>query len=146
MDRPLGPFDSDMVAQLLAATQAEGIQIHVGNALHSIERNGSGFVVSLESGTNIETDLVVHGAGRVPDIDTLKLDAAGIASGRKGIIVNQQMKTSNAKVYAVGDCAATVQLARVADYEAHIAAAAVIAQDTNEGPPAKRLSSAKDKK
>ena len=135
MDRPLGPFDSDMVAQLLAATQAEGIQIHVGNAVHSIERNGSEFVVSLESGTTIDTDLVVHGAGRVPDIDTLNLDAAGIASSRKGIIVNQQMKTSNAKVYAVGDCAATVQLARVADYEAHIAAAAVIAQDTNEGPP-----------
>ncbi|MBT8334395.1 MAG: NAD(P)/FAD-dependent oxidoreductase, partial [Deltaproteobacteria bacterium] len=49
--------------------------------------------------------------------------------------VDQQMKTSNAKVYAVGDCAATVQLARVADYEAHIAAAAIIAQDHNKAPP-----------
>jgi glutathione reductase (NADPH) len=135
MDRPLGPFDSDMVEQLLAATRAEGIHIHLGNAVRAIEKNNTGFVVSLESGTTIETDIVVHGAGRIPDIDTLNLRAAGITSGRQGIIVDQQMKTSNSKVYAVGDCAATVQLARVADYEAHVAAAAIIAQDHNETLP-----------
>ena len=135
MDRPLGPFDKDLVEQLVAATQAEGIQIHVGSAVRSIEKNSSGFMVSLESGIKIETDLVVHGAGRVADINTLNLKAAGITTSTQGIIVDQQMKTSNTKVFAVGDCAATVQLARVADYEAHIAAAAIIAQDNNEAPP-----------
>lgn len=132
MDRPLGPFDADMVDQLVKATRAEGIQVRTGLSITSISRQDRGYAVNLASGECIETDLVVHGAGRVPDIDELNLQAAGVDFQRRGIEVDGFMTTSNQKVYAIGDCAATVQLARVADQEAHLAAASIIARDHKE--------------
>ena len=53
----------------------------------------------------------MHGAGRSPDIEYLALEKAGIDSSRQGIKVNTDMTTTNSRVYAVGDCAGTVQLA-----------------------------------
>lgn len=135
MERPLGPFDSEMVALLVEATRGEGIQVHTNVSIDEVSRSGSGYVISLADGTSLETDLVVHGAGRVPDIDTIGLDAAGIEYSRKGIHVDSRMVTSLKHVFAVGDAAATIQLARVADREAHLAAAAIIAREEQEAPP-----------
>ena len=70
---------------------------------------------------------MVHGAGRIPNIESLDLDAGGVAFNRRGIVVNERMMTSNPNVYAVGDCADSVQLARVADFEGHTAAANILA-------------------
>lgn len=133
MDRPLGPFDTDMVEQLLKATRAEGIQVRTGISIQSIVGEASGFSVNLSSGERIETDLVVHGAGRVANIDALNLQAGGITYNRRGIEVDSRMMTSNPKVFAVGDSAATLQLARVADREAQVAAASIVALD-DQGP------------
>ncbi|MFW2368642.1 MAG: dihydrolipoyl dehydrogenase family protein [Desulforhopalus sp.] len=132
MDRVLTPFDSDMVDQLLEATRAEGIQVQTGVSIMSIEKDSSGYAITMASGERIETDLVIHGAGRIPDIENLNLEAAGIDFNRRGIEVDPQMTTSNQKVYAIGDCAATVQLARVADEEAHLAATNITARDHKE--------------
>ena len=134
-DRPLGAFDSDMVDQLVKASRAEGIQVRTGLSIQSISKDATGFTVSLESGERIATDLVVHGAGRVADIETLNLKAAGISFNRRGIEVDSHMTTSNPKVFAVGDSAATLQLARVADSEAHTAAATIIARESGEPLP-----------
>ena len=135
MDRPLGPFDPEMVGELVKASRAEGIQIRTGIEIQSLSRGTNGFVVTLKSGECIETDLIVHGAGRTANIEGLNLEAAGISFNRRGIEVNDHMTTSNSKVFAIGDSAATLQLARVADSEAHTAAATIIARD-NQGPPA----------
>ncbi|GAB6190881.1 dihydrolipoyl dehydrogenase family protein [Desulfocastanea catecholica] len=135
MDRPLGPFDTDMVVELVKATRAEGIQVRTGISIESIARAAAGFVVHLASGQTIETDLVVHGAGRVADIEGLNLQAAGITFNRRGIEVDGHMTTSNPRVFAVGDSAATLQLARVADQEAHVAAAAIIGRGNGEPSP-----------
>lgn len=62
MDRPLGPFDKDMVEQLVTASRAEGIEVRTGISIDSISRGSSGFIVKLKSGERIETDLVVHEA------------------------------------------------------------------------------------
>lgn len=134
-DRPLGPFDAEMVDQLVTATRAEGIQVRTGISINSISRESSGFTINLKSGERIATDLVVHGAGRIADINSLNLQAAGIIFNRHGIEVDGHMTTSNPKVFAVGDCAATLQLSRVADSEAHMAAASIAAHDNQEFPP-----------
>jgi len=129
-DRPLGPFDAEMVAQLCRATHAEGIQIHTGVKIERIVSETDAFSVRLASGESIETDLVVHGAGRIPDIDGLNLEAANITTNRRGIIVDSQMRTSAPAVFAVGDCVDTIQLARVADQEAHVAAATIARRES----------------
>ena len=71
---------------------------------------------------------MVHGAGRSADIEDLNLKAAGVESTKRGVTVNEKMVTTNAHVYAVGDCAATIQLARVADAEAQVAAAGIVSR------------------
>lgn len=135
MDRPLGPFDAEMVGELVKASRADGIQVRTGIEIQSFSRGTNGFVVTLKSGERIETDLIVHGAGRTANIEGLNLEAAGVSFNRRGIEVNDHMTTSNPKVFAIGDSAATLQLARVADNEAHTAAATIIARD-NQGSSA----------
>lgn len=83
-------------------------------------------------GEIFETDLVVHGAGRVPDLDHL---SAEIEYSRKGITVDSAMRTTNPRIFAVGDCAATIALARVADQEAFVAAKNILAE-LDRGPDA----------
>jgi len=129
LPRPLGPFDADMVEQLMAASQDEGIEIHTGVDITGVEKNGSGVVVRTGSGEVFEADLVVHGAGRAPTIEGLNLEAGQVDYSRRGITVDNTMRTSNPKVFAVGDCAATIQLARVADYEAYVAVKNILAEE-----------------
>ena len=127
--RPLKPFDADMVAQLVEASRAEGIEIHTEVDTSSVRKENSGYQVIFESGDRLETDLVVNGAGRMPDIDALNLEAAGVEKEKNGIVVDNSMKTSQPHIYAIGDCAATVKLARVADMEAKIAVSAILADE-----------------
>ncbi len=124
--RALGPFDEEMVDLLQEASVADGIDIRCNAAVSDIATNGRRFTVSTEDGDAFEADLVVHGAGRTPNLDDLALDRADIGHSNSGIDVDRKMLTSNPHVYAIGDCAATVQLARVADAEAHVAAADVL--------------------
>jgi len=126
--RPLLQFDAQMVDLLVDASGEEGIEVRTGMQIDSIEKEGEGLIVSVASGETFETDLVVHGAGRVPNILDLDLAAAGIDHSPRGIVTDDGMRTSNPRVYAVGDCAATVQLARVADYEALVAARNILAR------------------
>ncbi|MFO8084515.1 MAG: NAD(P)/FAD-dependent oxidoreductase [Desulfobacterales bacterium] len=127
-DRPLGPFDSEMVRLLVEASRADGIQIYTGVDIQSVEKNKTGYTVKSKSGDQFETDLVVHGAGRKADIEDLNLESAGIEASGKGIEVDSYMRTSNPKVFAIGDCVAGIQLARVADYEAQVAADNILAE------------------
>jgi glutathione reductase (NADPH) len=95
-----------------------------------IEQIGATFVVQARTGEttrSFETDVVVHGAGRVPNIDALGLDAAGIAWERQiGVTVNRYLQSvSNPSIYAAGDAAAGggPPLTPIAGYEARIVAA-----------------------
>lgn len=126
--RPLGPFDAEMVELLVGASLAEGMDIECDVVITAIEKTESGFRVITENHGNLDADMVVHGAGRAPDIQKLHLDAANVDASRHGIVVDQHMATSVPHIFAVGDCAATVQLARVADAEAATAANNIIAR------------------
>lgn len=133
--RPLGSFDGDMVEQLIRASEDEGMRIHTDISITSVRRINSYYIIKLASGEEVEVDLVVHGAGRVANIETLNLEAAGVEYGKGGISVNTAMQTSCPTIYAIGDCAQSLQLARVADMEAHIAAAAIAAAEKGGEPP-----------
>jgi glutathione reductase (NADPH) len=127
-DRPLGVFDSEMVVLLTAASKAEGIDVRNSVDIEAIEKHGKGYSVRTADSGSFETDLVVHGAGRAPDLDALQLAAAEVESSKGGISVDQTLRTSNRRVFAVGDCAATIQLARAADKEALVAAENILAE------------------
>lgn len=133
--RPLGPFDEDMVEQLVKASTADGIKIHTGIDIISFTKSEDGISVNCRSGEKFNVDLVVNSTGRVPRIKALHLETAGIVFNEKGIEVNRSMQTSNSHIFAIGDCADTIKLARVADKEAKIAAAAIQAIEQKKPLP-----------
>jgi len=134
MERPLGPFDADMVQQLAASSVNDGIDIRCGAEISAIEKTADGYTVRLGDGGILRGDLVVNGAGRAPAIETLQLDEAGVDFSRRGIAVDRGMRSSVATIFAVGDCADTLMLARVADREALTAVHNIISAK-GEGEP-----------
>lgn len=135
-DRPLGPFDKEMVAQLVNASKKDGIHIHTSVSISGVSKNDAGYTIDFASGPSLEVDLVVNGAGRVPNMEPLQLKKAGVTASKKGIPVDSAMRTSVSGIFAVGDCARTWMLARVADMEAHVAARAINALETGTELPA----------
>lgn len=125
MKRPLGNFDADLVAMLVEATVDLGIDLHTGAKVLKVEKRGAEFAVSFETPSGIKVltcDLVVHATGRVPNIDGLNLDAAGVEHGPRGIKVSPAMRTSNPAIFAAGDCADSgLNLTPVSAYEGRIA-------------------------
>ena len=133
--RPLARFDPELVDRLIARTSAAGIDVRLEAEVRAVESLGSLCRVTFRDAHGdgvIDSDLVVHGAGRVPDIGALSVDAAGIRASRDGIEVNQYLQSvSNPIVWAAGDCAATdgPPLTPVAGYEGRIVATNIL-----EGP------------
>lgn len=124
--RPLEGFDKDMVNILLKKARTLNIKVHLNTNVQSIIKDGSSFRVeaSQKGTTKIFTgDLVVHGAGRVPDIDDIQLKEGNIERTNKGVSVNEYLQSSsNPRVYAAGDAADTngLPLTPVAGFESHI--------------------------
>jgi len=126
--RPLEGFDADLVEQLVKATREIGVDVHLNTAVEAVEKDGDHFVVNASSEQGKQAfaaDLVVHGAGRVPEIDDLELEKAGIAREKHGVSVNEFLQSvSNLAVYAAGDAAARsgLPLTPVASAEGHVVA------------------------
>ncbi|MGE5345725.1 MAG: dihydrolipoyl dehydrogenase family protein [Acidithiobacillales bacterium] len=123
--RPLAGFDPDLVGLLVKRSRSLGIDVQLDTRVIGIEREKDGLSVSAQGGRTSRADMVVHGAGRVPEIDDLGLDEAGVESGRRGVRVNEYLQSvSNPAVFAAGDAADTagLPLTPVAGYEGRIAA------------------------
>ncbi|MCA0983405.1 NAD(P)/FAD-dependent oxidoreductase [Halobacillus yeomjeoni] len=125
--QPLKNFDPDLVEMLVEKSKEIGIHIHLNHELKSLDNENSVFHLHAEHKgemVSFETDLVVHGAGRVPALD-MDLEKAGIEANEKGIVVNDYLQSiSNPHIYAAGDAAATEgpPLTPVASTESHIVA------------------------
>ncbi len=135
-ERVLTGFDPSLVDLLTNHSRDRGIDFRLGQSVQSIRR-GEGFTVTLDDESSIECDLVVHGAGRVPNVDNLNLNAAGIKFGDKGVQVNQFMQSvSNNAVFATGDCvdSGMPRLTPVANEEARIVAKNLFSDAPDRAP------------
>jgi len=107
--RPLEQFDPDMVDRLVHATRELGIALHLKTAVQKIEKSSAQFTVHASAGgapRTFQADLVVHGAGRVPEIDDLDLETGEVQREKRGVTVNEFLQSvSNPAVYAAGDAA-----------------------------------------
>jgi glutathione reductase (NADPH) len=109
--RPLEGFDPELVDLLVRRTRELGIRVEVDTEVRGIEGIRDRLVVhGVQRGEErrFETDIAVHGAGRVPEIEDLDLDTAGVKREKRGVSVNQFLQSvSNPAVYAGGDAAAS---------------------------------------
>ena len=143
--QPLEHFDPDLVNQLVQRSRDIGIDVQLGRTVKKIETLSDGKLLVVHSSRNVsdtsittteekmisneqieEADLVVHGAGRIPNIEGLNLIAGNIEhTDGRGIKVNEYLQSvSNPSVYAAGDVADSggLPLTPVASYEGGIVA------------------------
>jgi len=132
-ERLLTGFDPDLVQQLTEKSRRLGIEIRLGARVEAIERvcaaskKGGALRLDFTAGdgrSSMEADLIVHAAGRAPDLAALDLEAAGIEREDGRLKLNEFLQsTSNPAVYAAGDCAGRgPPLTPIAGYDGRIAA------------------------
>jgi pyruvate/2-oxoglutarate dehydrogenase complex dihydrolipoamide dehydrogenase (E3) component len=84
-----------------------------------VRRTEGRFSIELDGGA-VLADVLLVASGRLPRIDDLRLDAAGVASGSGGIVVDDRLRTSNPRVYAAGDVCSPLRFTHAADAMARI--------------------------
>jgi pyruvate/2-oxoglutarate dehydrogenase complex dihydrolipoamide dehydrogenase (E3) component len=112
--------DPELAAILAETLRAEGARLYPSSTLAEVERDGDGIAVVLANGERIAGSHLLVAAGRRPNTAALDLTAAGIASTRHGITVDARLRTSNRRVYAIGDVAGGPHFTHAALYHAGI--------------------------
>jgi glutathione reductase (NADPH) len=127
--RPLNGFDADLVRLLVDDMRESGIRIELNTRAQSVENAEGGLRLHAQQNGHdrvFEADLIVHGAGRVPEVDDLNLETGSVQyDRRRGVTVNEYLQSvSNPAVYAAGDAAASGNppLTPVAGYEGRVVA------------------------
>lgn len=126
--RPLEHFDKDLVGRLVERSRDVGIDVRTSSKVVAIDGKPGALEVTAETDSArpvFEADMVVHAAGRVPQMADLDLSAAGVRFDRHGIAVNGYLQSvSNPAVYAAGDAANSGSLPETpfAQYEGDLAA------------------------
>ena len=122
-DRILGAIDPDVSEYLINVFADMGIEMITGANANICSKNSDGKVcIDIEQGKDNKSQLLVDelfvAIGRVPNLDGLNLEAAGIEYTRHGITVNSKMQTTAAHICAVGDVASRAKFSHVANYQA----------------------------
>lgn len=107
--RALAGEDPEATAVVLRSLRAEGVDIREDIAIERVETL-AGLVrlhVTTDAGpATVDGSHLLFATGRTPNVSDLNLNAAGIKHGPDGIVVNRGLRTSNGRVYAIGDVAA----------------------------------------
>jgi mercuric reductase len=130
--------DPEACATLAAALGEEGIDIAVSVFVQSARRDGDEIVATIAprdgSGSyEVRTARIMLASGRVPNIEELGLEAAGVETSKAGIVVDERLRTSTPGIWAAGDVNAVAQLTPIAQYQARVAVADMFGEG---GPPA----------
>jgi pyruvate/2-oxoglutarate dehydrogenase complex dihydrolipoamide dehydrogenase (E3) component len=118
---PLANDDAECADVVLEQIARDGVTVRAGIHIKLIKRARGKVQVIVAGPTGedtIEGSHLLLAAGRAPNIDDLNLDAAGIKREPSGIVVNKRLKTTNRRVYAIGDAAGGPQFTHVANYHA----------------------------
>ncbi len=119
--KALAREDPELASVALDALRREGVDLREGKAIARIEPRAEGVRVVL-AGHEVEetvdgTHLLIA-TGRKPNVDNLGLEAAGVKFDRSGVSTGSNLRTSNRRIYAVGDVAGLAQLTAAANYHA----------------------------
>ena len=110
-ERMLPAFDPDLVGWLMEKFGELGIDVRTRTTVQRIDKTAGGFIVHASTDgqeQEVAADLVVHAAGREPDLAALDLAAGGVATENGRVRLNEFLQSvSNPKVYAAGDAASS---------------------------------------
>ncbi|MFP4662244.1 MAG: CoA-disulfide reductase [Halanaerobiales bacterium] len=102
LDQVLNPVDYEMASMVHNHLRSKGVKLYLGDGVSCIEKKGNATIVTLQSGKQIETDLVIMSIGVRPS--TTLAEEAGLEIGTSGgIKVNEYLQTNDENIYAIGD-------------------------------------------
>ena len=116
--------DAEAAQIVQRALIEDGVELELGCAVESIEMAPEGKIVHVEAHGErmlVRVDQLLVAVGRTPNTENLGLEAAGVDYDRNGVLVDDRLRTSNPKVYAVGDIASKFKFTHMADALARIA-------------------------
>lgn len=120
--RPLARDDAECAEIVIDALLREGVEIRGGASVQSVRPLQHGVELVVKRGKAEERVTGSHllvAAGRRPNVEGLGLDEAGVAFTQAGIVVDRSLRTTNRRVYAIGDTAAGgMMFTHVANYHA----------------------------
>lgn len=113
-------FDSDVREFVAEELGKKNVQLHFNSNVERIEKNPDGSLkVSFKQGEPLEVDLVMYATGRKPAVDDIGLENVNVALQENGaVIVDEQFRTSEPNIFALGDVTDKIQLTPVAIKEA----------------------------
>ncbi len=115
--RALGREDTQAAAVVLGRLRAEGVEIREGQAVVKVL---PGPVVQLADGAQVAGSHLLVATGRRPVVEDLGLETAGVEFTARGITVDGRLRTSNRRIFAMGDVAGLGQFTHLAGYHAGI--------------------------
>ncbi|MBT6139719.1 MAG: FAD-dependent oxidoreductase [Rhodospirillaceae bacterium] len=119
----LNKDDPELVDIARRLLRDDGVDIREGAGVVAVASKDEGVSVELEKGEvkeQITGSHIIVAAGRRANVDGLDLEAAGIRTGRTGIEIDARLRTSNHKIFAIGDVAGPYQFTHMAGYQAGI--------------------------
>jgi len=116
--KALGKDDPEAAAVVLEQLRAEGIEIVEGAQVAAVSGSEGAIRVETEDGHAFDASHLLVAVGRQPNVDSLNLAAAAVDYDRKGVTVDRGLRTTNRRVYAIGDVAGGLQFTHVAGYHA----------------------------
>lgn len=119
-ERALGREDPELASVVLERLRAEGVTIEENAKAAEIRGKAGAIEVVTEDGRRIAGSHLLVAVGRQSNTAGLNLDLAGIRTNRRGIEVDARLRTSNRRVYAIGDVAGGLQFTHVAGYHANV--------------------------
>lgn len=118
---PILPREDPELAEVVRARLlAEGVRLHEGVKVAAAEPGPALRLETAAGSRQLGGSHLLVAAGRRPQIEGLDLDAAGIAADAKGIKVDARLRTTNARVFAIGDVAGGPQFTHLASHHASI--------------------------
>jgi pyruvate/2-oxoglutarate dehydrogenase complex dihydrolipoamide dehydrogenase (E3) component len=112
--------EPEAVAVVRDALSAGGVRLLEGHGVVAVRRIGDAVHVDVDGGEAIVGTHLLVATGRRPNTEGLGLDAAGIAATARGITVDARLRTTNRRVFALGDVCGGPQFTHVAGYQAGI--------------------------
>ncbi len=119
----LGKDDPELADIVKTRLTHEGVTLHEGIAIKRVEAAAAGVIVIIgddDKETAITGSHLLVAAGRRPNIGQLNLEAANVAYSAKGIEVDARLRTTNKRIFAIGDVAGGFQFTHMAGYHAGI--------------------------
>lgn len=119
----LGNDDPEAADVVRRSLRRDGIALHESTKLLRVERADTGVAVTIEKDgarSRLDGSHLLLSTGRRANVNGLDLEAAGVAYTPKGITVDRRLRTSNKRIFAIGDVAGRYQFTHIAAYHAGI--------------------------